>query len=103
MRSLIALLVLLIAIPAAASAQDITLDGQDTELVLRDSENAHTAAKAAFDTISCIMVAIQEEVEWTPRDCVDRLKEAMDPLSREHRLLHPALEALLLKKRGTKS
>ena len=77
--------------PVRAQAMDST----EVALVLRDSQNAHDVAHLALNTVTCVLTALQEEVDWTPLDCAERFNKEAFGLSQEHRFLHPAVKELL--------
>jgi len=84
-----------------ATAQEIHFNAEESELVLRDSENAHLVAKASLDAIGCMLQALKEEVDWTAQECAERLARDLQGLSQEHRLLHPRIKALIAEKLAT--
>lgn len=86
--------------PSLVAAQS-GLSAEETELVLRDSQNAHEVAKLALDGVACILGALEEGADWTVQDCLRGLKEAIAPLGQEHMLLHPKVKALLQAKKNT--
>ena len=77
--------------PVRAQAMDST----EVALILLDSQNAHDAAGLALEAVACVLQAVQEEVEWTPRDCAEAFNKAAFGLGQEHRFLHPKVERLL--------
>ena len=77
--------------PVRAQAMDST----EVALVLRDSKNAHEAARLALNTVACVLVAVKGEVDWTPLDCAERFNEVAAGLSEEHNLLHQQVTELL--------
>lgn len=83
----------------------VALDSAQVEVILRDSMNAHAVAQMALGAIGCLVSTMDPEMtDYSPSDCLDRLKEEMKPLQEEHRFLHPqAVGVLNGERRSTRS
>lgn len=80
----------------------VPLASEETRLLIEDSQNAHQVAKLTLDTVSCIMTALEQEVDWTPAQCLAELRKRLGPLGLEHQLLHPKVVRMIEQKLVTK-
>ncbi len=101
-RLFLLLALLFVTIPVTAASAQVPLTPEETQLVLKDSQNAHQVAKLTLDTVGCIMVALEQEVDWTPAECLATLRSRLTPLGLEHELLHPKVTRLIQRKMTTK-